>query len=390
MAHRYSSLRGGRPGTAMTAMVLALAAYAANAAPSGASPASPASPVARSATPATPATLTDQTGRTVAIPPRVDRIASLVIPGASMVVTLDQSATRLAGIHPVAREDLRNGLLERFFPALRDIPANLAGEGFAPNVEALLRTPPDVVLQWGDRGEAVVRPMERAGLNVLTLRYGRSDYVATWLRMLGTATHRGERGEALARWIEAERDAIAAAVRDVPASRRPRVLFLYRYHGGLMAAGSGTSFDFDIRLAGGINVAAGVQGNTAINREQVMAWAPDVILLGNMDARLLPDDLRRDAMLAATPAVRHNRLYKLPRGGFRWDPPSQETPLTWRWLAGLLHPDRFPRQDLRARVVETYRTLYGREVDHATIDAILRLDLNSATPGYDVYARKPA
>lgn len=334
-------------------------------------------------------TMTDQTGRTVRIPPKVERVASLVIPGASMQITLDRAPDRLVGMHPSARQDMGNGLLERFFPALRDVPANLAGEGFAPNVEALVRTRPDIVIQWGDRHAGIVRPMERAGLNVLTLRYGKTDYVTTWLRMMGTATGRAARGERLARWIETERDTMRHALRDLPAGQRPRVLFLTRYHGGLQVAGQGMNFGDDIGLAGGINVAGGTVGSAPVSREQIAAWAPDVILLGNADPRMVPDDIRRDPLLAATPAVRRGRVYKSPRGGFRWDPPSQETPLNWRWLGALLHPERFTAQDLRQRMPATFLDLYGKTISEADIDAILRMDLNGRSAGYQRFARQP-
>ena len=110
-------------------------------------------------------TLTDQNGRTFKVPPKTERIASLVIPGASMVLTLDQSTQRLVGIHPSARSDITHGLLGQLFPAAERIPANMSGEGFAPNIEALMNAKPDVVLQWGDRGASIVRPMEQMGLN---------------------------------------------------------------------------------------------------------------------------------------------------------------------------------------------------------------------------------
>ncbi len=327
-------------------------------------------------------TLTDQNGRNLSVPEKVDRIASLVIPGASMVLTLDRGSDRLVGIHPTVRDDIKHGLLADLFPAIRDVPANMAGDGFAPNTEALLNARPDLVLQWGDKGENIIRPIETMGLTVLTLKYGQTDYVATWLRLIGQASGRAERAEALASWIERERDALRAQFAALPENERPRVLYLYRYHGGLQVAGAGTNMDFDIQLAGGVNVAAKTRGNAAVSREQIIAWNPDVILLSNFDAQLTPDDLRKDPILSATRAVRDNRLYKLPRGVFRWDPPSQETPLAWRWLAGMLHPRLYPLNGFRAQLRDTYTELYGQPASEADIDRILHVALNASSSGY--------
>lgn len=328
--------------------------------------------------------MTDQNGRSVSVPVPVQRIASLVIPGASMVMTLDRSTERLVGINPAAREDMQQGMLGRFFPAAPRIAANMATEGFAPNIEALMNARPDVVLQWGDRGESIVRPMEQMGLNVLTLKYGQTDYVTQWFRLIGQATGRQERGNRLAAWIEQEQQSLRMQVAAIAPSQRPRVLFLYRYHGGVQVGGMGTNMDHDIRLAGGINVAGAVKGNAAVTKEQIVAWNPEVILLANLDSHLVPDDLYHDPILSVTTAVQARRLYKMPRGGFRWDPPSQETPLAWRWLAGLLHPERFALQGFRERVRNTYQDLYAATVSEADLDRVLQMPLNQSSRGYQV------
>lgn len=328
--------------------------------------------------------ITDQTGRTVLVPTPVHRIASLVIPGASMVMTLDRSTERLVGINPAAREDMQQGLLGQFFPAAPRIAANMAGEGFAPNIEALMNARPDVVLQWGDRGEAIVRPMEQMGLKVLTLKYGQTDYVTQWFRLIGQATGRQERGNRLAAWIEQEQHNLRTQVAAIALPQRPRVLFLYRYHGGVQVGGMGTNMDHDIRLAGGVNVAGAVKGNAAVTKEQIVAWNPEVILLANLDSHLVPDDVYHDPILSATTAAQARRLYKMPRGGFRWDPPSQETPLAWRWLAGLLHPERLGLQGFREQIRKTYQDLYAATVSEADLDRVLQMPLNQSSRGYQV------
>ncbi len=333
-------------------------------------------------------TLKDQNGRTVKVPATVQRVVSLVIPGASMVMTLDRSTERLVGINPAAREDMQQGLLGTFFPAAPQIAANMAGEGFAPNIEALMNAKPDVVLQWGDRGASIVRPMEQMGLNVLTLKYGQTDYVTQWFRLIGQATGRQERGNRLAAWIEQEQQNLQTQVAAITPSQRPKVLFLYRYHGGVQVAGIGTNMDHDIRLAGGINVAGAVKGNASVTKEQIVAWNPDIILLTNLDSHLVPKDLYNDPILSATTAVQTQRLYKMPRGGFRWDPPSQETPLAWRWLAGLLHPQRFALQGFREQVRQTYQDLYGATVSEADLDRVLQMPLNQSSRGYEVLQAK--
>ncbi|MDR1276162.1 MAG: ABC transporter substrate-binding protein [Candidatus Accumulibacter sp.] len=332
----------------------------------------------------TPVVLIDQNGREVKIPAKVERVATLVIPAASMVLALDQGAGRLVGIHPASRAEIVDGMLGRFFPESKKIRADVAGEGFAPNVEALLASKADLVVQWGDRGDAALSPIVKVGLPVLTLNSaGGGEIAAEWLRILGRGlTGREARGEALAEAFLATKGEIAKSVAQIPESRRPRVVYLYRRQGNaFQVAGGKTTVDSDIRLAGGINPASHLTAYASVSAEQVLAWAPDIVLLGNFDKDLKPALLFESALFASVPAVKDKRVYLYPRGGFRWDPPSQETPLAWRWLFALFHPDA-PSAPLRGEIVETYRRLYGHTLNASEIGIIMRMIDNNDSLNY--------
>ena len=325
----------------------------------------------------------DQNGRQVAIPDRVDRVATLVIPGASMAIAVDLGANRLAGIHPSARREITNGMLGQMMPEARGISSNLSGDGFVPNVEAILAAKPDVVVQWGDRGDAIIAPISALGLPVLTLRYGDSELAAEWLRLMGKAlTGREARAEEMATQFLSARKAIEMAAAGVLPERRPKVAYLYRTQGNSFhVAGKNTSMDSDIRLAGGINVAADLPGFAQVGIEQLLAWRPDVLLLNNFEQDVRPDTFFSNRLLSAIPAVRDRRVYLYPQGGFRWDPPSHESPLAWRWLLTLFHPDK-ETPPLRPEIEESYRMLYGYTPTSTDLDAILRIKENSASRHY--------
>lgn len=327
-------------------------------------------------------TMLDQNGRTVVVPEKVDRIVSLVIPGASMVLTLDQNTDRLVGINPASKQEITLGLLSKFFPKYAEIPANMAGEGFAPNVEAIMRTNPDLVLQWGDKGEAIIKPMETMGLTVLTLKYGQTDYVATWLRLIGDVSGKSVRGHKLADWIMAEQTEMQQKLAGISNVQKPKVLYIHRYQGGILVGGQGSNMGYDINLAGGINVAQAAKGLAATSKEQIAAWNPDVVLLSSGEPSLLAQVLMDDPILSGIAAVKAGKVYKMPRGGFRWDPPSQETPLAWRWLAGLLHPNVYPLTDMRQCISTTYHDLYAQSVSESDIDHILNMNANGQRAGY--------
>ncbi|MDR3055456.1 MAG: ABC transporter substrate-binding protein [Zoogloeaceae bacterium] len=326
-------------------------------------------------------TLRDQMGRQVTLPVKVEKLVVIPIPLASMVMALDGGAARLSGINAAARSDIDEGLLGRMFPAATRIPSRVAGESFAPNGEALAAARPDLVIQWGDQGDAIVTPIRQLGLPVLTLKYGDSRWAADWLRLTGAAIGKGERGEKLATWFETRMTEIERRAAAIPAASRPRVLYLMRGRGALIVAGKNTSMDGDIARVGGVNPAAKLPGFAPVGVEQILAWNPDIILLNNFERDLSPQAFYADSRFRGLAAVTKKRVYRYPRGGFRWDPPSQETPLAQDWLYGVLHPDR-KMPDLRARIAVAYQMLYGYSVSAAEIDRILRCDENGQSAHY--------
>ena len=106
--------------------------------------------------------------------------------------------------------------------------------------------------------------------------------------------------------------------------QRPRVVYFNRAAQTLRVGGKRSYSDFSIRVAGGQNVAAEIQAANAVTIEQVLTWNPQMILLGNFDTAV-PSDIYDDPRWQGVDAVRNRRVYKVPLGGYRWDPPSQES-----------------------------------------------------------------
>lgn len=333
---------------------------------------------------AQPVAVTDMEGREVRLPRPAERVASIPIPMASTLIALDGSPRRLVGMHPLALSAIQEGILGRIFPDAQNIPANITAPNFVPNIEALAATRPDLVIQWGGRGPDIVRPIENAGLTTMLILYGTEERTRRYMRDAATLIGRQDRIGPLVAWrerVQSQIDRISAAI---PTDRRPRVLYLLRALSGLQVAGSDPEIynHFVIELAGGRNAAADVRGFRPVNREQIAAWNPDVILLNSFEDALTTEFITRDPVLSFTNAARRNAVYKMPLGGYRWDPPSQESPLSWMWLATLLHPDRFAF-DLRGEMRQAFRDLYGHDLTEAEIDEILRISTQGDAANYE-------
>lgn len=328
---------------------------------------------------------TDQFGRQVTLAGPSERLATIPIPAASMAVAVNGAPDPLVGMHRLSKTAIIEGILGDFFPQTRDIPSDIVGDGFMPNVEAMLTINPDLVLQWGTRGADIVEPLEAAGLTVATLRYGREEDAAEWISMMGMVLGQEERSAAILDWRSEALAAMQERAAGISDENRPRTIYFLRYLSSYRVAGEGTYNDFWIELGGGDNVASeDFKGFGNVNAEQVIAWDPEVIFLNGFEEDLSPEDVYSNPLLADVSAVQNRRVYKLPIGGYRWDPPNQESPLTWAWVGSLLHPDQ-PVEGLRAQIADRYSMLYGQVPSEAEIDGILRVGMNGTGAHYDQF-----
>jgi iron complex transport system substrate-binding protein len=333
--------------------------------------------------------ITDQRGRTISFDAPPQRVVMLPIPGPATFIAIDRSERKIVGMNAHAASAMREGFLGRMFPGFAKISTNVVMAGadpsnFTPNVESILALRPDVVFQWANAaGGDSIAVLDRTGLPVLGMRVGSQEENAAFIALTGrVAGNEARAADLIGRQAEVRRR-IEAVVSRVPDLPRPRVIYFNRAAQLLRVAGGRSHNDFYIRLAGGQNAAAEIQTANTVTIEQVLTWNPEVILLGNFDAAV-PADLYDDPRWQSVDAVKNRRVYKMPLGGYRWDPPSQESALTWIWLAGLLHPE-LEHANLRAAIRDWFTFLYKHDLTDDEIDDILMASRNRKSAGYDRY-----
>ena len=327
----------------------------------------------------------DQQGRTITFDRPVTRVVTIPMPAASLLVAVDGGADHLAAMHNASWVAMRDGILGTIFPRALELPHEIATQDFTPNVESVRALNPDVVIQWSDA--QLVAPLENAGLKVIGLvNNGKQEDVDAWIAMFSAMLGKPER----ATEIKDHSDRELAEVKELAAGRSgpgPSILYFNRFEGGLKAAAAKTYNDFYIKLIGGSNPATGEDplpgtGMVGLDVEQVLSWDPEVILLGNFDGAM-PQDVYDDPVWKNVAAVRSRRVYKVPLGGYRWDPPGQESPLMWHWLSDIAFPQE--RSGLRGKIADYYRMLYNYRPTTADLDRILWAEQNGQSADYQQF-----
>jgi len=157
------------------------------------------------------------------------------------------------------------------------------------------------------------------------------------IRAIGALVGEEARAEAVAREVAAGFADLAAARDRIDAP--VRVLFVLSLQNGrALVGGAGTSADAIIRLAGGVNAAAVIEGYKPVTDEAIIAAALDVVLsISRGDHALSAEDVFSLPAFALTPATDDERLVSmdgLALLGF-----GPRTPTTAHELMRALYPE---------------------------------------------------
>lgn len=330
----------------------------------------------------------DMAGRQVSLPRPAERIVTMVVPDAAAAIAVQGSADRLVGIHPRARDMFSRGFISRLFPEVMALPTNIVvGSDFVPDSESIARLQPDVVVQYGGRGDDLIAPLENLGLKVARFvanGAGGKETLTAMLTMMGAMVGNVSQARDLIQF----RDRVDRRVRQMLNSLREvdrqRAIIAMPLGDGLLVSGGQDVMGYYLYEAGGINAAEAAPGFSQVSAEQIAAWDPDVVFLFGGNATS-PERVYRDPILGATHAAREQRVYVMPIGSHSWGSIGPEDPLTQIWMAELLYPELLPNM-LRDEMKALYRLAFGHEFSDAEIDEVLMLERNALSAHYRRFA----
>ena len=310
-------------------------------------------------------TFTDSAGRTVTVPTTVNKVLAAGPPASVVLYTL--APDKLLGWVRRPDDDAKAYLAKPY----RELPAQLRLTGREPADPAAIKAlGAGLIVDFGtvDGRYAGIAERTQAATGIAyVLIDGALGRTATAYRELGRMMQAGPRAETLAGRSQAMLDEMAARI---GGSSRRKVLVV-RGPDGDEAYGAGAFTEEIIKPAGGANVAEswGTGIVKQITPAKVREADPDVVIA--TDPFFL-ETVGRNPDWKQVPAIAGGRLYAAPRQPFGWldEPPSVNRLIGLRWLAGLLHPQRFDG-DLRETVRAFYSLFYQVDLSPAQLDTLL-------------------
>lgn len=173
------------------------------------------------------------------------------------------------------------------------------------SAEGVLSQRPDLIIAEAGAGPVdSINILKASGLSFVSIPSPpETSAIPDKIRAIGHAIGRAEKAEALATSVEASLKAIEDKVKASTGPKKKVLFALSLANGRVMAAGSESSADAMIRLAGGENAVSTISGYKPLTDEAVIAAAPDVILVMSGGAQHLTAEKAFELpALAATPA----------------------------------------------------------------------------------------
>jgi iron complex transport system substrate-binding protein len=319
------------------------------------------------ARPAHADSITDDAGRAVQPPAKVQRVYPAGLPAAILLYTL--------------APELLLGWPRRNRPQdcaymLPDICARpeigrLTGRGNAESLDSVAALKPDLILDVGSTGPRFAAIADRVQRQIgipYALLSGSILALSTSYEKLGRLTGREAAGADFADYCNMTLGVITNRLAFVPASSRPRV-YSARGPRGLTTALGGSSHAELIELVAR-NVAGEIKGELAeVTLDQIRQWNPDVIVTIHPE---FAASVRGDPAWASVKAVREGRVHLMAGIPFGWfdAPPSGNRLIGLWWLAKILYPGLF-KDDLRELTRDFYEKFYHVKPTDLRIDYVL-------------------
>lgn len=249
--------------------------------------------------------LESPSGELVAVPSRPLRVFSDSATGFDLMLAL-LPRERFAGVVSTA---VRYSALARTGEELTDLARP---DGF--HAETILALEPDLVLVSDWRPPTVPSILAERGIPTATLPTPQTfEDLLDLVHWAALLFDRVEQGEQLAEELERRRATLA----EESAGESLRVVSYSNYGTAGYCAGSGTSWDLMIRLAGLENAAAsaGIEGNQPLDLEQLIQLDPDLLLVSESEEggnSPTLDNLKAHPAASTLRAVKEGRWVVLP------------------------------------------------------------------------------
>lgn len=315
----------------------------------------------------------DMLGRTVMVPHASDikRVAVLTSPQVQIMYIVGAQDKLCA----MTASQYRFKLFEKFYPRQAKIPAPRS-HAASMNVEQLLAAHPQFCI-----GSSTDMDLVQKTTHIPTVRIDTGDPPSkvfetrkAEVKMFGKIFGAEARAQKYTDYLDATLSMLKTKVGSLPVSQRKKI-YLGFGSDHLTTYGGDTFMQYQIEAAGLLNAAqnvtstGGKEGGLAnVNMEDILSWNPDVMVIDTGSVQ----EIKKSPVWEKVNAVKNNRVYILPVGGFIWNRPSCESAVLFpTWIAMMTYPEKFGSLTIQNEIKRYWKQILGFTLSDSDVHSIL-------------------
>lgn len=317
-------------------------------------------------------TFTDQIGREVKVPDKVDRIVVLQHQTLNLLVQMN-ATDKIVGVMSNWKQQLGSNYA-RLAPEL--VSKASLGDLTHVDAEKLVALHPQVVFVTNYAPQEMIDKISSLGIPAVAISLRHDDegeknklnptmadeeqaYVKglyEGIMLIGNIINKPEEAKALIKATENGRNIVSERLQNLLEEKRIRA---YMANPELTTYGSGKYTGLMMKHAGAVNVAAStIKGFKQVSMEQVIAWNPQVIFVQNRYPGVV-NEIRSNPQWQVIDAVKNHRVYLMPEYAKAWGYPMPEAMgIGELWMAKKLYPEKFNDVDMHKIANDWYRKFY--------------------------------
>lgn len=264
-----------------------------------------------------------------------------------------QSADRIVGIDRMEKGLFNSTALGMRLPSRRDNPYSIVhpelgekpyiGTNHVDNPELIIAQKPDIIFATWRTGKDADALQEKTKIPVVALISGdlgksKPQFYQS-LRTMGKILGKDERAESVISYTENTIGDLNTRTKNIPKDQSKKV-----YIGGVLFNGAHGLLSTEptylsLKMVNANNVAsgAGTGGQIMVDKEQLLAWDPDIIFIDESSYALVSSDLK-DPVYNSLKAVKNNQIYGVMP--YNWYANNFDTVLTNAYYMGkILYPE---------------------------------------------------
>ena len=309
--------------------------------------------------------ITDMAGRNVVLEGPIERVVA--IGSALRIYTYVNGTEKLVGVEKGQQSTKTGRPYIIANPNLEELP--LVGEGFPanPDPELLMNVNADVIIA-GDILDVnqIEELQKKIGVPIVVIGCGSSAVfdqdMYDALTIIGKVVGKEDRSEELIEYMEGCKTELINLTKDISEDKKPSI-----YIGGLSYKGvhgiestSGNSPVLNVIGAKNVVDDIGKSGSVMIDKEQLIKWDPDILIIDENGLSLVKEDYQKNPdYYNALSAVKNGKVYgQLPYVSYY---NNIETAMADIYFLGkVLYPSEFKDIDVIEKADEIYTFMLGK------------------------------